>query len=100
MNFIETMALYRALSALTLKCPEKPPKISIVDNQNEGYALKIARGLSQQRCNCWCIRNFSEHYNFHVTEDDKYLDVRIPKMPTFEEIRSENRLSSIFFIDI
>ena len=78
MNFTETMTLYRAISALTLKCPNEPFKISIIDNQKDGYTLKVKKGIDQKCCNCCCIRNFSKHCNFQVSEDSKYLSIRLP----------------------
>jgi len=78
MNFIETMALYRAISAFSPHCSNKPPKISIVDNQKEGYVLKIRMESAPTYCNWCCIKNFSKYNDFEVTEDGKYLSIQLP----------------------
>jgi hypothetical protein len=78
MNFIETMALYRAISAFSLDCSNESPKICIVDNQKEGYVLKIRMESAPEYCHWSCIKNFSKNHNFQVTEDGKYLSIQLP----------------------
>jgi hypothetical protein len=76
MNFTETITLYRAISALTFRCPNKHLKICVVDNQIDGYALKVKKCLTQECCNCCCVRKFSKSHSFQLTEDAKYLNIQ------------------------
>ena len=75
LNFTQTMALHRAVSATLFKCLSESPKITVVDNQKEGYVLKIKKNSAKKCCHCCCIRKLSENHNLQVTEDEKYLTI-------------------------
>ncbi|MBN1358916.1 hypothetical protein JW988_09145 [Candidatus Bathyarchaeota archaeon] len=69
------MSLYAVVSASVFKCLGEPPKVSVVDNQKDGYVLKIKKKTAKKCCNCCCIRYLSENHNLQVTEDDNYLTI-------------------------
>ena len=75
LNFAETMSLYKTVSTSLFKCFGETPKISLVDNQKEGYVLKIRKKSAKKCCHCCCVRNFIENHNIQVTEDERYLTI-------------------------
>jgi hypothetical protein len=70
------MALYNATSAVLFKCLGEPPKISVVDNQKQGFVLKIKKSSAKKCCHCCCIRKFSMDHKLQVTEDENYLTIQ------------------------
>ena len=74
LNFVETMALYRAFSVGRFKCSGTSPKIIAADYLTEGYNLVVDKDATKIFC-LGCIKNFAES-EFHVTEDENYLVVR------------------------
>lgn len=79
------MSLYTAVSALLFKCPGKPPKISVVDNQKEGYVLKIRKKSAKKCCNYCCVKYFAKVHNLQVTEDERYLTIHSQDIPAHLE---------------
>jgi hypothetical protein len=75
MNFTQTIALHRRVSATLFKCLNETPKISVVDNQKQGYVLKIKKKSVKKCCNYCCVRVFSKENNVQVTEDDNYFTI-------------------------
>jgi hypothetical protein len=71
-NFEEVLALHDAMSRLPFRCGEHSPKIRIVDRQKDGYVVAV-----KKKCCLMCIRHFLEGRDFSVSEDEKYLIVRI-----------------------
>lgn len=72
------MFLYTAVSESLFKCLGEPPKISVVDNQKQGYVLKIRKKSAKKCCNCCCVRNLSKNHNLQITEDERYLTIHSP----------------------
>jgi len=70
------MSLYKAVSTVLFKCLGEPPKISVVDNQKQGYVLKIRKNSAKKCGHYCCIRNFSKNCNIQVTEDERYLTIQ------------------------
>jgi len=71
LNFADTMALYRVVSSVPFKCLDKPPKISVVDNQTEGYALKVKLDCAFKRCLHCCVKEFLKMRNLRVRGERK-----------------------------
>jgi hypothetical protein len=70
--FNDVLALYDAMSSLPFRCGDYSPKIRIVDRQKAGYVVAV-----KKKCCLRCIRQFLEGRGFSVSEDEKYLIVRI-----------------------
>ncbi|KON32086.1 hypothetical protein AC478_01340 [miscellaneous Crenarchaeota group-1 archaeon SG8-32-3] len=75
MDFTQKMDLHRKISTTLFKCLNKNLKISVVDNQKQGYVLKIKKESAKKCCNCCCVRILSKQNNLRVTEDDSYLTI-------------------------
>ena len=75
LNFPEAMALYRIISKVPFKCSDQPPKIGLIDNQKQGYALRIKLGCALKRCPYCCVRDFLKSRNLQVTENENYLTI-------------------------
>jgi hypothetical protein len=71
-NFSDVLALHDALSRLPFRCGDHSPKIRIVDRQKDGFVIAV-----KKKCCLMCIRSFLEGRGFSVSEDEKYLIVRI-----------------------
>ena len=69
------MSLYRTVSESLLKCAGEPLKISVFDNQKQGYVLKIRKSSAKKCCNYCCVKFFSKTHNVQVTEDESYLTI-------------------------
>ena len=70
-TFKDVLALHRAIKNISFKCGEQSPKISIVDQQNDGYVIAV-----KKRCCLRCVRHFVESRKLSVDEDDNYLTIR------------------------
>lgn len=70
-NFKDILALHRAVKNIPFKCGEQSPKISIVDQQNDGYVIAV-----KKRCCLRCVRHFVESRELSVDEDGNYLTIR------------------------
>jgi hypothetical protein len=75
MKMPEIMDLHRTVLAFPFSCLGEPPKISVVDNQKEGYVLKIKKKSAKKCCRCCCIKNLCKSMNLRLTEDESYLTI-------------------------
>jgi hypothetical protein len=75
MNFVEAMGLYRSVSKVHFRCQGDTSKISVVDNENEGYFLKIKKCLTKKCCVYCCLKDCSKSSNVLVSEDGDYLTI-------------------------
>jgi hypothetical protein len=71
-SFEDVLALHDALSRLPFRCRDYSPRISIVDRQKDGFVIAV-----KKKCCLVCIRHFLEGRGLSVSEDEKYLIVRI-----------------------
>jgi len=71
-NFEDVLALHEAMSSLPFRCGEHSPKIRIVDRQRDDYVVAV-----KKKCCLVCVRQFLEGRGLSVSEDEKYLIVRI-----------------------
>ena len=69
------MELYRTISKVPFKCSELPPKISMIADQNERYALKIKLDCALEKCLFCCVREFLESRKLRVTKNGDYLTI-------------------------
>jgi hypothetical protein len=76
LDFAEIMVLHRDILALPFRCPEDRPKVSIVDNQKDGYSLKLKKSSAKECCHGCCVKELIENRNLRVTEDENYLTFR------------------------
>jgi hypothetical protein len=67
------LVLYRTVSAFPFKCLAESPKICIVDNQKEGYFLKIKKDSDRKFCLYCCIKKSFRNYNLIVAQDERYV---------------------------
>ena len=79
-NLKDILALHSAAKSLPFKCGDQSPKISIVDQQKDGYVIAI-----KKRCCLRCIRHLIESKNLSAIEDENYLIIRT-KWDVFEKI--------------
>ena len=78
MNFVETMALYRAFSVGRFRCSRLKSKVSIVTAYpSEGYHLTIKKDPAKAWC-LGCIRYFGASRGLLVAEDENYLTISSP----------------------
>ena len=69
-NFEDILALHNAIRNLPFRCGDQSPRISIVDQQKEGYVIAVKKG-----CCLRCIRHFLKAKNLSVKEDKNYLTI-------------------------
>ena len=77
MNFVEVMALNRALLVGRLKCIGTLPKISADDYDFEGYVLSINKSSIKENC-LRCVKNFAKRSNLWFREDKSHLTIHAP----------------------
>ena len=77
LNFVEVMALYRALSVGRFRCSRTSPKIGVSGLLSEGYVLKIAKNSANNFC-LNCFRNFCNKKGLRFTEDENYITIHSP----------------------
>ena len=70
-TFKDVLALHTAVKNIPFKCGEQSPKISIVDQQKDGYVIAI-----KKQCCLRCVRHFVKSRELSVIEDDNYLTIR------------------------
>ncbi len=72
LNFVETMALYRAFSVGRFRCSGISPKIITSDFSGGGYNIVIRKESARKFC-LGCIREFVKKRPLYTTEDEKFL---------------------------
>ena len=72
LNFVEAIALYRSLSKVHFRCQGNASKISVVDNENKGYFLKIRKCTTKNCYVYFCLQECSKSTNILVSEDGNY----------------------------
>jgi hypothetical protein len=75
LNFVEAIALYRSVSKVHFRCQGNASKISLVDNENKGYFLKIRKCTTRNCCAYCCLKECSKISNILVSEDGNYLTI-------------------------
>ncbi len=71
------MALHRVFSYGRFNCSSASPKVSVVDYQNEGYALVVRKDTTKQYC-LRCMKKFVAAKGLMTMENDKYLTIHSP----------------------
>jgi hypothetical protein len=69
LEFPEAMELHRTLSTVPFKCAKRPPKISMIEHENERYAVRVKLDCSLKRCAFCCVREFLKSRNLRTIED-------------------------------
>ncbi len=75
LNFVEVMALYRAVSAGRFRCSGISPVVKVDGYTNEGYVLVLRKNSTEKLC-LRCIRKFvASKPSLQATEDQNYLTI-------------------------
>jgi hypothetical protein len=74
-NFVETMALFRAFSVGRFKCLCRSPAVVAADFPSRGYALVIRKELAKKFC-IDCAKNYFLNKGLQVLENDKFLTIQ------------------------
>ncbi len=74
MNFVETMALYRAFTVGRFRCAGASLAVSKADVPSEGYVLVVRKASAKEFC-LRCIKDFIAKRALRAKEDKKYLTI-------------------------
>ncbi|TRO51114.1 hypothetical protein E2P63_05265 [Candidatus Bathyarchaeota archaeon] len=77
MNFVETMALYRAFTVGRFKCLSATPAVMAADFPSLGYALVIRKESIKKFC-LDCAKNYFVKKGLKVAENEKFLTIQSP----------------------
>jgi len=74
LNFVETMALYRAFSVGRFKCSGASLVVSNADFPSGGYSIVVRKDPAKKFC-LRCIKDFVATRALNATENEKYLTI-------------------------
>jgi hypothetical protein len=73
-NFVETMALYRAFKVGRFRCIGATPVIMVADFPSQDYTLVIRKESAKKFC-LSCAKSYYTDKGLHIMEDEKYLTI-------------------------
>ena len=76
LSFKQTLSLFNAFKVRSFKCPDCQPKVTMVDNGNDGYVLVVKKSPDKKCCDGCCAREFAKEEKLRVTEDERYVTLQ------------------------